>query len=216
MSDIKWAIGWMGKQKYVLLLTLSLLSAASYIYTYEPRFAARIVDEVLLGGNNDQLIPLLLRLLACAFTYFAFRYATGVTHERLAQNAIYKLRSELFSRVLRQSGAFYRENRSGDLITKCSGDIEIIRHFLCWCIPEFFRAIVLIISVMVFFLSVNWIYALALFALTPVSLIVSVHLRRVIGPKYSAARQSLSELNTVVQENISGHRVVKAFVREGH
>jgi ATP-binding cassette subfamily B protein len=214
MSDIKWALGWLGRQKYVLLLSLLALSAASYVYTHEPRFFRQIVDDVLIGGQDERLFPLLFMALGCAFIYFGFRYVTGVVHERMAQNAVYRLRSELFSRVLRQTGAFYRENRSGDLITKCSGDIEMIRHFLCWCIPEFFRAIVLIVSVMVFFLSVNWIYALVLFALTPVSLIVSIHLRRIIGPKYSAARQSLSELNTVVQESISGHRVVKAFVRE--
>ena len=214
MSDIKWAFGWLGKQRYLLLVSLSLLSFASFIYTYEPRFVARIVDDVLLGGQDERLVPLLFQMLACAFTYFALRYITGVTHERMAQNAVYKLRGELFSRVLRQTGAFYRENRSGDLITKCSGDIEMIRHFLCWCVPEFFRAIVLIISAMIIFLTVNWIYALVLFALTPISLVVSLHLRKVIRPTYNDARQALSELNTVVQENISGNRVVKAFVRE--
>jgi ATP-binding cassette subfamily B protein len=214
MSDIKWALGWLGRLKYLLVLTLTALSAASFIYTYEHRYFARIVDEVLMDGNRERFLPLLSMALGCAFIYFVLRYVTGVAHEHFSQRAVYRLRSELFSRVLRQSGAFYRENRSGDLITKCSGDIEMIRHFLCWCVPEFFRAIVLIVTVMVFFLMVNWIYALALFALTPISLIVSVHLRKVIRPTYNAIRQSLSELNTVVQENISGNRVVKAFVRE--
>jgi len=211
---MKWALGWMEKQRWKLWFAILLNIIAILLMTYEPYIFQEIIDDVLMPQEFDRLFTLLLKAFSVGLLFMVFRYFSNILSEQASQHAIYRLRSELFDKILRQSHDFFRNNRTGDLINKCSSDVDMMRHFICWVFPKSIEAILMILAVLVVFLSISPVYTLILFSVTPFTLIVASKLGKTVRPAFSEAREQLSKLNTVVQENISGNRVVKAFVRE--
>ena len=136
MYTLKWAVGWLGRKRWVLIAAvLSGLSSIA-LMTCEPFLFKRIIDEGVIGGNYDIVPPLLLGVLGVAAGYLGLRYLTNILCEKASQHVVVNLRRALFDKILRQSSAFYRENAAGDLITLCTGDTDMVRHFVCWVIPR--------------------------------------------------------------------------------
>lgn len=214
--SFKWAINWMGKKKGIFFLSVLLGVASVGLMTYEPFIFSDIVDEILMPQKFDRLVPMLFYSFAIGCGFMLLRYLSSVLGEQAAQNAVYELKSALFRKLMKQTSGFYRKNRVGDLINKCSGDVEVINRFLCFIIPESVQSAGMLIFTLVVFFRMSWVYTLILFSITPFTAIVAAKMGRKVRPAFRDAREQLSRLNTVVQENISGNRVVKAFVREDY
>ncbi len=206
----------MGKNKWRLILSIVFNIAGVIAMTAEPYVIKDIVNEVLMPLRFEKLIPMLSLGFGVGFIFIACRYFQAILGEQAAQAAVYNVRSALFERLLKQSPGFYATNRSGDIINKCTGDVDWINHFICYVTPKWVEMVLMLIAALVVFFSINWLYTLILFAVTPFSAIVAMKLARSVRPAFADAREQLSKLNTVVQENISGNRVVKAFVREDY
>ena len=206
----------MGKNKWRLILSIVFNIAGVIAMTAEPYVIKDIVNEVLMPLRFEKLIPMLSLGFGVGFIFIACRYFQAILGEQAAQAAVYNVRSALFERLLKQSPGFYATNRSGDIIKKCTGDVDWINHFICYVTPKWVEMVLMLIAALVVFFSINWLYTLILFAVTPFSAIVAMKLARSVRPAFADAREQLSKLNTVVQENISGNRVVKAFVREDY
>ncbi len=206
----------MGKDKWRLIVSLVFDIVGVALMTIEPYIFSAIVDDVLMPQAFEKLLPMLGLALAIGVSYMACRYFCNILAEQASQNAVYELKSALFKKLLKQSGDFYSSNRTGDLINKCTGDVEMVNFFLCWCIPRWVESILMLLFALIVFLIISPLYTAVLFAVTPFSLIFATKLSRTVRPAFSEAREQLSRLNTVVQENISGNRVVKAFVRENY
>ncbi len=216
VKNLRWVMQWLrgSRWKLVLAIVLSLVSivfmtAESYVFSF-------VVDDVLMPQQFEKLPLYLLAALGMTLLYLGTTYLHRILGEQAAQTALYNLRSALFGKLLQQGSDFYAENRSGDLINKCSGDVEMVNHFLNFCVPQWVRAGFMLAFALIVFLSISWQYTLILFAVTPLSAVIGRRLGAKVHPAFKAAREQLSQLNTVVQENIAGNRVVKAFVREDY
>ena len=216
VKNVKWILTWIRGSRWKLVASVVLSLLGIVFMTVESYIFADVVDDILMPQVFDKL-PL---YLAAAFGVLLLRLACNYFHNVLAEQAgqtgVYNLRSALFAKLLKQTPDFYSENRSGDLINKCSGDVEMVSYFLAYGIPEWVRAAFMLVFALLVFLNISWQYTLILFAVTPLSAIVGRRLGAKVHPAFKAAREQLSQLNTVVQENIAGNRVVKAFVREDY
>ncbi|MDR1669678.1 MAG: ABC transporter ATP-binding protein/permease [Oscillospiraceae bacterium] len=214
MDSIKWAFRWAGRQKwrfytgiFLTLITVGLIMAEPFVFRV-------IVDDVLLGGQFERLTPLLLTSLGIAAVFMGAKYVNTISWELLSQEIIRGMRRELFSRIIAQAPAFFRQNAAGDLITKCTGDVDIARHFFCWVLPGMIESLLMAAATLVLFLIIDPLYALCLFVLTPVAALLALRLGKKMRPAHGAVREQRAVLSTVVNENINGIRVVKAFTRE--
>ncbi len=216
MKMIRWATRWMGKHRWKLITSIILNVFGVVLMTYEPYIFKDIVDDVLMPMQFERLVPMLLKALGIGVLFVSVRYLVNVLAEQASQEAVRNIKSALFHKLLGQTSEFYRLNTGGDLINKCSGDVEMIARFLNWILPHAIECVFMLLFALTVFMSINWKYTLILLAITPLTAVVATKLSRTVRPAFRAARQQLSELNTVVQENISGNRVVKAFVREDY
>ena len=205
---------------YICALCLSIVCQTMYIIT--PHYSSRIVDEYISGENaaanlaNDPrgLIVLVAAMIGFTCLRTGLSYTSGICYEKASQGIIYRVRNHLFANVQRQDSGFFDKNRTGDLMTRISGDLDMVRHSIAWIIKAILECIVLYTASVFFFFSIDWLMALCMMALTPVIFAITMGLKKVVGPKYVAQRDKLSRLNTDAEENISGNRVVKAFARE--
>lgn len=207
---------------YICGMLFTILSQSMYIIT--PRITSEITDTFIVNENavanlearSDYLIGLLIAMVGFTLLRGALEYGSTMMYEHSSQSMIYKIRNIVFKNIEDQDAKFYDYYRTGDIMTRISGDLDMVRHSIAWILRAVLECVVMFIASLIFFFSIDWLMALCLSGLTPVILLITVAFRKKVSPKYQAQREKLSDLNTRAEENISGNRVVKAFAREDY
>jgi len=214
METVKWAFQWSGRHKYRLYVSFAMSIIFASLMTLEPFIFSRIIDDVLVPGNYDDLLPLLLTAFGIGVTFMIAKYIGLTSQEYLSQEIVRGMRRDLFAKVIAQSPVFFRRNKGGDIITKCTGDVDTVRQFFCWVVPGILESSLFVIIALTVFFIIDPIYALCLLTVTPVIAVLGVKLGKKMRPVHDRVREERAALSTVVNENINGIRVVKAFCRE--
>ncbi len=224
MFQIKWIWenlkGYRGL--YITALCMSVVIQAFYLTT--PIISQQIVDNFISSDNAvknlntrpDFLIMLLILMVGTTFLRTVIQYSANMIYEVTSQGMIYKIRNHLFRSIQNQDMSYYDKNRTGDLMTRLTGDLDMVRHFMSWILKTVVESLFLFTSTAVYFLIINWKMALCLLVLTPLIFLITILFKKKAGPVYVDLRERLSQMNTAAQENISGNRVVKAFAREDY
>ncbi len=228
MSFPKTKLGWLWENMkgYHAIYILGILGTVLYNFMQltVPYFSQEIVDRFLTGPDAaDNLIyhrDLLLKLVAAMVIFTLIRtilvYAVCMAYEHTSQSALYRIRNYLFNKIERQDMKFYATYRTGDLMTRVTGDLDAVRHMIAWVIRMIIEAFSLVSATSIYFFIMDWRLALCLLAIAPFIFIIVVLFKNKVGPRHRELREKLSHLNTDAQENISGNRVVKAFAREDY
>lgn len=205
---------------YILALCMTLLCQSMYIIT--PFLTQQITDTFLVGEQaaenlrtgSDRLIVMLIAMVGFTLIRCGIQYGSNMCYEHASQGIIYRVRKILFDKIESQDATFYDRYRTGDIMTRVTGDLEMVRHSIAWIIKTTLECIVLFTVTMIYFITIDWLMALCMLILTPVILIITRSFKNVVGPFYVDLRERMSAMNTCAEENISGNRVVKAFARE--
>lgn len=207
---------------YICALLLTVVCQSMYIIT--PYFTQEITNTFIANENalynianhTDKLVWMLVAMVGFTLLRGCIQYGSSMMYEHSSQTLIYRVRKVLFDNIEKQDARFYNFYRTGDIMTRVTGDLEMVRHSVAWIIKAIVECIVLFSASLIFFFSIDWLMALCLIALTPVILIITWFLKNTVGPMYADQRERLSRLNTAAEENISGNRVIKAFAREDY
>lgn len=207
---------------YICGMLLTILSQSMYIIT--PTITSEITDTFIVNENalanlearSGYLIGLLTAMVGFTVLRGAMKYGSTMMYERSSQSMIYKIRNVVFKNIEDQDAKFYDSYRTGDIMTRISGDLDMVRHSIAWILRAVLECVVMFIASIIFFFSIDWLMALCLTGLTPVIMAITASFRKKVAPKYQVQREKLSNLNTQAEENISGNRVVKAFAREDY
>ena len=208
--------------RYVLAMILTVCCQSMYIIT--PMMSQRIVDTFITADNAAEMLAsstdLLIYMVGAMIGFTLFRtilhYCSIMLYEVTSQALIYRVRKKLYENINLQDATFYDHFRTGDIMTRMSGDIDWVRHSVAWIIKTVLESVVLFTASLIYFFSIDALMAVCLLALTPVIFFVTFFLKKKVRPLYANLREKLSELNTTAEENISGNRVVKAFAREDY
>lgn len=207
---------------YILALCLTVVCQSMYIIT--PYFTQQITDTFIVNENallnlqehTDTLIFMLAAMVGFTLVRCGIQYGSNMMYEHSSQTLIYRVRKVLFDKIENQDAAFYNVYRTGDIMTRVTSDLDMVRHSIAWIIKTMVECVVLFSASLIFFFTMDWLMALCLIALTPVILFITWLFKRKAGPMYVDLREKLSRMNTAAEENISGNRVVKAFAREDY
>ncbi len=224
LTRIQWL--WENMKGLRALYALGILGTVTYniMQLTVPFIGAKLVDEFLTGPgaaqnlseHRDRFFILLGAMVGLTVLRTLIVYLTCMDFEKVSQGVLYRLRNFLFSKIERQDMQFYATYRTGDLMTRVTGDLDAVRHMLAWVVRMIVEAIALMTATIVYFWSMNWKLALSLMVVAPFIFLVIVLFRNQVGPRHRLLREKMSEMNTAAQENISGNRVVKAFSREDY
>ncbi|WP_310551245.1 ABC transporter ATP-binding protein [Paenibacillus glufosinatiresistens] len=208
------------RARYILGLCLSVIGCSLTIVN--PYLGQRVVDTFLTGDNamhnlTDQrglLIGLCLAMVGFSLLRTGLAYVTAMQYEISSQNMLYRVRVYLYNKIQEQDMAYYDRNRTGDLMTKMTGDLDMVRHSMAWIIKTIIESLTIFAAAVVYFFTIDAELTLWLLVLSPPIFVVAYLFAKRVRPMYIDLRERLSQLNTTTQENISGNRVVKAFARE--
>lgn len=215
MNQIKWLWSVMDKKYHARhIMALVISAVTSVMLLVNPTLTAKLMDDVIMAGNPDPLIGILMTMLAVKLFREGMRYLMVITLETTSQNVIYNLRTRLFTRLQYRDMKFFDRNRTGDLMTRLSADTDWCRHFLSYIDYQAVDSIVMFLSTSIYLFFVNWQMALAMVLVTPALMVLTKFYSKKARPMFMEMRDKLSEMNARAQENIAGNRVVKAFARE--
>ena len=214
MTPLKLFSGFLKKYRLAIVIGLVLMTVIVACAIVNPYISGMIVDDVIQGGAYDLLPKLIGIMLAVTAVRAILRYATQMMFETCSQGVLYRMRDAVYRKLLQEDFAFYNRNRTGDLMSRQTGDMDAIRHFVAFVIYTVYENILMFIFALVMIFMVNVKLALCMMAVLPFCLFTTYLQSKYVKPKFHECRQSFSSLNAFVQENISGNRVVKAFAKE--
>ncbi|MBR1673882.1 MAG: ABC transporter ATP-binding protein [Eubacterium sp.] len=187
-----------------------------------PFISGKLIDTFLTGEKaaenltlkKDLFYTLLIAMVGLTILRVIIVYADCMAYEYVSQKTLFRIRNFLFDKIQRQDMTFFSTYRTGDLMTRVTGDLDAVRHMIAWVVRVLIECFALFGAAAIYFFVINWKMALALLAIAPFVFIVIVKFKKAVSVKHTELRERLAEMNTVAQENISGNRVVKAFARE--
>ena len=181
-----------------------------------PLITGVIVDQVITGGHADMLTRLCLIMIVFTLVRVGSRYGYQMFMERFGQNTIFRLVSDQYEKLHQLDFTYFNHTRVGDIMSRMTSDTDAMRHFLSWTTYNILDCVVMFVGAICVMFAIDWRLALALACVTPFIWIFARQLSSHARPLFLDIRNSLASLNSMVEENIEGNRVVKAFVREDH
>ena len=174
------------------------------------------VDQLNFDYSNAErlLFTALIEIVIFAVVRGVFAFLQVYWAERNSQTAAYDIRNDLFAKIQRLSFSYHDRNQTGQLMIRATDDIEKVRLFIGQGLVQLAGAIVLITGTLIVMFSTNAQLAFVALPILPVALIVFMVFGSLIQPLFTRVQIRLSTLNTILQENLAGIRVIKAFTRE--
>lgn len=216
MESLKWIMGYLKEHMLKYSIALMLVLVTALLSMINPFLAGDIVDKVLNGNEKNILIPILIAMLIVVAIKGLITYLYQMIFEKVSQDILLKIRKDLYSKLLKLDFNYYNNTKTGDIMARMTGDTDSLRHFIAWVVYNILSNVSVFIFAIISMAFVNLPLTLFMISVCPIIAILTVKMGVKISPTFYNIREAYSRLNSVVQENISGNRVIKAFSREDY
>lgn len=170
----------------------------------------------ILANPEAPLYWALVLILIFAVARGLFSFAQAYMSEKAGQNVAFDFRNELFAKIQRLSFSYHDRNRTGQLMIRATDDVEKVRLFIGQGLLLAVQALILLSGALTMLLITNLPLTLVILPILPIALVMFMIFGAVTQPLFVRVQKKLSALNTVLQENLAGIKVIKAFATEPH
>lgn len=216
MDSLKWIFSYVKRYRFRMIMVIVMVLLSSALGMVNPYLSGKLVDLVIVGKRTSLLIPMLLIMIGVTLVKAIVRYSFQMISEVVSQNIIFEIREKMYVNLQKLDFDFFDKTRTGDLMARMTGDLDAIRHFIAWVIYNVCENAAIFLMAVIMMFSINVKFALIMLIVTPFIGYFAYNMTMEVGPTFYAIREQFSRLNTIVQENISGNRVVKAFAKEDY
>ncbi len=222
-----------GSIRYFVISIFSALCVTG-LDMLSPQLIRTTVDCIL--GDNELKVPGLVQnlvgqiggveylrghlwligglILILALLSVSFRYLFMLFNAKGAEGLVETMRNRLFSHIQRLPFSWHMQNQTGDIIQRCTSDVDMVKNFVSEQLTSVFRIVILITLSLIFMFSMNPRLTLVALASIPVIIAYSAYFHSKIGSQFMKCDENEGILSTIAQENLTGVRVVRAFGRE--
>ncbi len=199
---------------YALLAPLFMIGEVA-MDLMQPKLMTKVVDEGIIGGLGvGYIVRTGLVMLALAILGGIFGIGTAIFASNAAQRFGNDLRNDVFKKVMGLSLEQTDRFTTGSLVTRLTNDINIIQDLVAMALRMFVRSPMMFIGGIFMCLTLDVNFGRVLLISLPLQLVLIFVMLRVASPLFSKVQDKLDRVNSVVQENVTGARVVKAYTRE--
>ena len=205
-----------------LILTYVCLLALTAATMIVPIFIGDAVNNALhynadtlkVTGDMKLLVFYGIAIIILSLLRGLFSFGQSYFAEYAGQKVAYDIRNGLYDRIQRLSFAFHYKSQTGQLMSRATQDVEAVRFFLSMIVVRLVNLLLTFVVITVILLRMNWSLTLISFACLPFIAFFAVRFGTMMLPLWTTIQQRMASLNTNLQENLSGVRVVKAFSRQ--
>jgi len=180
----------------------------------QPLLLQQAIDRAFQGGEWGLLAPFALAILLATVLRAGINYAERISMEWVAQRTIYDLRNAVYQHLQSMSFSFYDKAETGQLMSRATADVETLRRFLSFGVLRLISSALTFIVVFGLLYSMHWRLTLVAMVTMPILIGVVWKFATQVRPRYRVIQQYLAEITSVLQEVISGVRVVRAYAQE--
>jgi ATP-binding cassette subfamily B multidrug efflux pump len=213
-SSLVRALTFVRRYRGVAALAVVAVLLASLADLVSPQLVRQLIDV----GIQQQDFQVILRDSALLVVVAVFggvaSFVQGYLSARASHGAAFEMRNVIFDKLQDLSFSWHDQAQTGQLITRVTSDVDLVRDFVGGGLVQAVSAVLLLAGAVVVLLVMNVTLALVSFLVVPATITVLLLFVRKLGPMFRENQQRLGALNTVLQENVSGVRVVRAFARE--
>lgn len=215
MTQFKWVFRYMKGCRWQFFLGVFIhLFVFLPLLILVPIIVSDLIDRAFVEGDASVTAKLLL-MYVCMH---GIRAVSSFTHYCLQDMAgahvLESFRITLYDKLQKLPASFYASTRTGDIMMRLTGDLEMLRHFSAFTLPQLLYCFLLFSGGMAVYFSTNAPLTCIILLAVPIIAAVVVHMRRQAANRHQDLREKGSALNACAQENIAANRVVKAFARE--
>ncbi len=215
-KPIRWifAVIHRDRWKFALAVLLDLIVAA--LALVPSIVIGTVVDQVFENRDYSNISILLALMVLIPLVRNLLHYLYRHIFEDVSLTAMLDVRHAVYRHLQKMDSTYYTDTPTGNLMAKLTNDLDGLRHFLAFALFNTIENIFLFVFGFLYLLSLSVSLSLLTAALTPFILFFVVRFAREIKPIWSNYRQAYESLNSVVQENITGNRTTRAFVRQDY
>ncbi len=199
--------------KWVVFSLLSMLGLVGMGFVV-PWLTRYIIDVAIIDEQWHLLLPAALAIVGAVTLQSLFAFVRQYSSAFLGQCVIYDLRNEMYRHLHQLPFSFYDRQQTGHLMSRVTQDVETMRRFLGFGLVNMARCILMFIGVLIFLLYINTQLTLRVLLTVPALVVTVLMFSKRVRPMYRDLQQRLAVLTSVLQENVSGLRVVRSFARE--
>jgi ATP-binding cassette, subfamily B, multidrug efflux pump len=220
-GGLRRTLAYLGRQRRTAITAYGALVIATLAQLAVPQLVQNMIDAVTQStaaagpaSSETLLINAALLIVLFAIMRGIFSFVQAFMAEKTSQGLAFDLRNAIFAKVQRLSFSYYDRNQTGQLMIRATDDVERVRMFIAQGLVMAAQAFLLLSGALIVLALTNWRLTLVVVPLLPLALAVFMVFGRISQPLFTAVQIKLSALNTILQENMAGIKVVRAFARE--
>ena len=170
--------------------------------------------EADVSNAPQALTTAILAIILFALLRGVFAFLQAYWAEKNSQAVAYDLRNDLYAKIQRLSFSYHDKNQTGQLMIRATDDVEKVRLFIGQGLLQLVGALILLTGTLIILFATNTKLAFTTLPILPVAMVLFMIFGALSQPLFAKVQQKLSALNTILQENLAGIKVIKAFTRE--
>ncbi|MGO4790130.1 ABC transporter ATP-binding protein [Paenibacillus sp. 2KB_20] len=216
MNVLRQLQGFFWEKRSYLFLSMLCLAIATALGLVYPQLLKVLIDDAIKLENYGIVPQLALTVLGVVILKAFMQFLHGFFGGRLGNYLAYALRNACYEKLQFLSFRYYDTARTGDLMSRLTGDLEAIRMFIGFGFAQLLNLVLMVTFGSIMMFTISWQLTLVTLVAMPFLVVAALKFESKIHPAFQEMRLALSSLTTAVQENITGVRTVKSFAREPH
>jgi len=214
MSAVIRVLSYLRKYWFLELLVILCLLGVTGLNIVVPLLIRIVIDDVIVRMDYGLLLVVVIAIIIVTALRGILAFAQRYTMEYVAQKVVYDIRNQVYEALQRQSFTFYDKMPTGQLMSRVTSDVDLIRGFLGWGFPQFISIMAMFTGIFIITGSMSWRLTLLSLSTAPIIFLITYRFASKIRPIFAEGQERLGIINAVLQENISGVKVVRAFAKE--
>ena len=213
-STLRRLLYYVGLHRKAIGIAFLALSAASLLNMVPPWALKITVDDFIPRADAAGALRIAGALMLIYLARAALNYLNFYLFARSSQTIVYQLSRDMFVRLVRHSMRFFEGQRTGETVSHLTADVTAVQQAMQGQVLTAGAGIVTMGLYLVVMLTLDWRLTLVILSVVPLMLIASVITARMLRVRYRRVQESIANINTAIEENVSGVRVSRAFARE--
>jgi ATP-binding cassette subfamily B multidrug efflux pump len=214
MKSLGRALGFLKSYWLLATGTFVTLFLSSLLNFAIPALTQQIIDNGIAKKSVSFILWASVAMVGVALLRALFSFLQGFWAAKASQNVAYDMRNFLYQKIQKLSFGYHDRAQTGQLLTRATSDVDRVQMFVGRGFIMFLTALIMIVGSLILLFSLDWQLSLIMLVLMPLTMLIFFIFATRARPLFLKVQQYLSHLNTVLQENLAGVRVVKAFARE--
>lgn len=202
------------EQRMLLIMVLFMVVVSSALALIGPFLIGYMIDEYVVPGQFDKMLPMIVALIGIYVVLSLSLYLQNYWMIGIAQQTIYRMRTGVFHKLLHLPISFFDKRQHGELMSRATNDIETVSATLNSAFIQVFSSVLTLSGTLIVMLYLSPLLTLLTMTIIPVMFVAMQWITRRTGKLFKEQQAAVGALNGMIEETISGQRVIKAFSQE--